>query len=199
MISGYVLVDRFIEARTDLFSLGNSALILELNNVVLYGPDTPTRHERYHGELQASEKYFYNRKEGDFGDFMEFYQRSLSRDVWSLGALVYLHLQARPQLFIEGNHRTGALLMSYLLLRAGKPPFVLNRRNVIPFFEVASAIGRHHKHSLSMLFRGRRLRRQLESVLKDAADTRHLLPANSKPGVQIAAENCAVCRSRSDG
>jgi hypothetical protein len=40
-------------------------------------------------------------------------------------AEVYIYILSEPQLFIAGNHRTGALVLSYILAREGRPPFVL--------------------------------------------------------------------------
>jgi Fic family protein len=49
---------------------------------------------------------------------------------------------SEPQVFIEGNDRTGALVMSYILAKAGQPPFVLSFANAKPYFESSAQIKR---------------------------------------------------------
>lgn len=175
MLYGYRLVDAFIAARIDLFALGNSRHILELNNLVLYGADNPHRTQRYADQLGASERYFYEQEEGGIGDLIDFYQRRHFRDVWHRAALLHVRILAQPQLFIEGNHRTGALLMSYLLVQDGKPPFVLTPNIAKPYFDPSASIGRLKKRSLAMRIKGPRLARYFVRLLKLNTDPTHLL------------------------
>ena len=53
---------------------------------------------------------------------------------------MYVRILSRPQLFIEGNQRTAALVMSYVVLRAGQPPFVLSARNAPDYFDPSTVI-----------------------------------------------------------
>jgi hypothetical protein len=46
----------------------------------------------------------------------------------------------QPQLFIEGNHRTGSLIASWINLWAGYPPFVLSEDNAVDYFAPSAAI-----------------------------------------------------------
>jgi hypothetical protein len=88
---------------------------------------------------------------------------------------------SKPQLFIEGNHRTGALVMSYILVREGQPPFVLAAAaNAATYFDLATAAQEVHKQSLSMLFRLPALRARLARVLAEAAEPRFLRPASRR-------------------
>jgi hypothetical protein len=45
-----------------------------------------------------------------------------------------------PQLYQEGNHRTGAPIASGILLQSGCPPFVLTRKNAIAYFNPSSGM-----------------------------------------------------------
>jgi len=51
------------------------------------------------------------------------------------------------------NHRSGALLVSYLLMRKGLPPFVLTVDNAESFFNPSSIIRKVSKHSAMALFK----------------------------------------------
>jgi DnaJ-class molecular chaperone len=53
---------------------------------------------------------------------------------------VYLRLLSNPQLFIEGNHRSGVLIMNLILVRAGLAPFILNSENAREYFDLSSEI-----------------------------------------------------------
>jgi Fic family protein len=83
---------------------------------------------------------------------------------------------SKPQLFIEGNHRTGALLMSYILVRDGLPPFVLSAESAAAYFDPSTAIRDVDKNSPAMIFRLSRVRERLATLLRERSDPHHLLP-----------------------
>jgi prophage maintenance system killer protein len=95
--------------------------------------------------------------------------------VWKRAAVVHLHIVSQPQLFVEGNHRTGALLMSYLLVRKGKPPFVLTVDNAKSYFNPSASIGKSNRHSISMFFRMQKLANHFARLLKEQANLTYLL------------------------
>jgi hypothetical protein len=53
---------------------------------------------------------------------------------------VYVGVLSQPQLYQEGNHRTGSLIASGILLQSGCPPFVLTRQNAVAYFNPSSEI-----------------------------------------------------------
>ena len=80
-----------------------------------------------------------------------------------------------PQLFIEGNHRTGVLVMSHILMSAGRPPVVLSVANARACFEASTALRNTHKNSPVALFRLPGIRRRLAALLQDPDDWSNLL------------------------
>jgi hypothetical protein len=80
-----------------------------------------------------------------------------------------------PQLFIEGNLRTGALVMSYVLIRDGRPPFVLSVANAGVYFEPSTLIRRLYKRTPASLLRAPGMRRRLAGLLQVHADPRYPL------------------------
>jgi hypothetical protein len=87
-----------------------------------------------------------------------------------------VRIVSKAQLFIEGNHRSGALVVSYLLVHEGQPPFVLAPDSAAAYFEAATAAQDVHKQSLAMVVRLRGLRGRLARVLASDADPRFLRP-----------------------
>lgn len=176
MMAGYGFVDDALAGRLDLFALGNSKWLLELNTLVLCGGDEGKRAE-FAGHIASSERRFYEQKGGGVGALMEWLKWHQGDDVWRRAAGAYVFVLSRPELYIEGNHRTGALLMSYMLAREGQPPFVLSVHNARAYFEPSTLVKETRNHSLSMLIRLPRLRLRLAKLLEQTAGARHLLPA----------------------
>ena len=124
MIAGYELVDTLIAQQLDLFAMGNLKLFLEMNAVVLCGSGQRERAQAA-PHLAATEQRFYEQEGGGIRDIVEWYTLHRNESPWKRAAGVYVRMLSEPELFIEGNHRTGALVMSYILAREGRPPFVL--------------------------------------------------------------------------
>lgn len=176
MLEGYAFVDRLLADRVDLLEMGRSGLLVELNHLVLCGGDADER-RRAHRHVQATEAAFYDDGRGGIGDIMSWYERNRGGTAWRRAAGVNVRMLSEPQLFLEGNHRTGALVMSYLLAREGCPPFVLTVANAEAYF-APSTLGRlTKKTSLLALWRLPRLTTAFARYLEDVADPSLLEPA----------------------
>jgi len=174
MMAGYGSIDRLVADGIDVLAVGNSRHLLELNRLVLCG--RPDEGEGgYAAHLAATERRFYEERHGGIADLVEWSQIHAGDPVWTRASGVYTRILSKPQLFIEGNHRTGALVMSYVLLRAGEPPFVLSVENAAPYFDLSTAIGTTDRHAAAALFTMPRLRRQLTALLLQHSDRRYLL------------------------
>ena len=165
MLKGYALVDRFVTDRTDMFAMGQLSHWLQLNAVALCG-DRADASERYRGLLQATETRFYEERDGGIRDVMDWYALNQNKSVWYKAAGVYNRILSEPQLFIEGNHRTGALIISYILVREGQPPFVLTENNAQGFFDPSSVIRKVKKRNLIEQLKFRRLTRAFSDFLE---------------------------------
>jgi len=176
MVSGYALVDGLVAAGVDLFAMGNLKYLLELNATVLCGTDPESRAE-YVRHRQTTEDRFYDERDGGIQDLMEWYELHAQDSAWMRAAGVYVRLLSRPQLFVEGNHRTGALAMSYILLREHEPPFVLSPANAAAYFDPGLVIRDTEKQGLAMLFRSPGVIKRLAGFLVEHADRAYLLPA----------------------
>lgn len=174
MMAGYRSVDRAITDGIDLFAMGHLKHLLELNALVLCGTDTA---ERLNADvhLRATERRFYEQEEGGIRDIVEWCDLHRGESVWKRAAGVYIRILSEPQLFIEGNHRTGALIMSYLLAREGRPPFVLSVDNARAYFDPSSLVKKIKKRSIRMLFKLPGLKQALADLLHDGADRHYLV------------------------
>ena len=174
MVAGYAFVDTLVADGVDLFALGSSKYLLELNALVLCGT-SPTRRQAYARHLEATEQRFYEERQGGIEDLVEWYARHDDESVWSRAAGAYTRILSKPQLFIEGNHRVGALVMSYILVRDGEPPFVLSVENAGAYFDPSTVIRNTAKNSAARLFRLPGIRKRLAALLREHADRRYLL------------------------
>ena len=175
LMAGYAYIDSLLAADIDALARGNSRLLLELNCLVLWGrrelgPDT----ER--DPFDETERRFYDdRRPGGARSLMNYLADHDGDGVWKRAAGTYIHILSEPQLFIEGNHRTGALIMSQILVRAGQPPFVLTPSNAKAYFDPSSLLKGYRKHSLRGMLEMARLRNRFEELIHDEADARFLL------------------------
>jgi hypothetical protein len=174
MVAGYRRVDDCLAKGIDLFRMGKSERLLELNRIVLCG-EGGRPHECSVKQLKITEQHFYEADGGGIGSLMEWLELHQHLSVWRRAAGVFTRVLSQPQLYLEGNHRTGALLMGYLLAREGLPPFVLTVDNARHFFEPASLIKKRKKHGLDNLLRLPKLVKRLARLLEDQADNGYLL------------------------
>ncbi|MDQ7832706.1 MAG: hypothetical protein RDU30_13305 [Desulfovibrionaceae bacterium] len=140
LLAGYAYVDQLLEEGVDLFSLKGSDHILELNHIVLCGLDERVRLE-FGSHILETRKRF---SQG-IGQILSWYERKKSKSPYKRAAGVYVLGVSQPQLFLEGNHRTGSLVASYILVKDGKPPFVLTRENALAYFNPSTLIKYKHK------------------------------------------------------
>jgi len=173
-MAGYRFVDRLLAQSIDLFAMGNSNLFLEINALVLFGSNEAARAGAAF-QRAATEQRFYDQEGGGIRDVVEWYDLHRANSVWRRAAGVYISILSEPQLFIEGNHRTGALVMSYILAREGRPPFVLTADNAQAYLDPSSLITETRKHSLAALFRIPKIKRYFANFLKEQADQKYLI------------------------
>jgi prophage maintenance system killer protein len=174
MLAGYASVDALVASGIDLFALGSSRHLLELNTLVLCGT-SPARRATYARHIAATEQRFYDERHGGVRDLVEWQAQHKDESPWTLAAGAHVQILSKPQLFIEGNHRTGALVMSYLLVRDGEPPFVLTLENAPAYFDIFRTLRDTDKNSPTMLFRLLGARKRLGALLREQSDRHYLL------------------------
>lgn len=174
LVEGYRFVDQLLARGVDLMAKGNSSLLLEINTLVLCGPD-PKKRADFNFHIRQNTEYFYSNQQGDIGSLMEWSELHSSDNIWKKAAGLYIHIMSRPQLFFEGNHRSAILIVSFILGREGYPPFVLTPNNAKPLFDQSKRLSDLRKSSLRAMIQFPRLRNQLATTFKETLEQRHLL------------------------
>lgn len=173
MMAGYRAIDEFVATDTDLLAVGSSRHRLDLNEIVLCGPDWEARHQST-DHVKANETYFYDDAIGGVGDIVEWYSRHNDESVRRRAVGIYVRILGEPQLYMEGNHRTGAIIMSYVLLRGGQPPFVVTSQCAEMYFWMSAQIKKNRKYGIISFFKLLKIRRRFASFLRDYADFSYL-------------------------
>lgn len=183
MMAAYAYVDHAIAEGIDFLAPGNARHLLELNALVLCGTDPAER--AYNAKhLKATEEHFYDDNRGGIRDIVEWYALHREESVWKRAAGTYVRVLSEPQLFIEGNHRTGAVMMSYLLVREGRPPFVLTVDNAKGYFDPSTLITKTKKSGLAMMYRMPGIKKRFAAFLEDQATCGFLLNADCSGGAE---------------
>jgi hypothetical protein len=139
LMEAYRHLNGLLEKGVEPFSPEGISEILELNNIVHYGFSSQLRLE-YNQAIQAtSEKFNLN-----ITPIEKWYRKHMKGEPHPLkvAAEVYVAVLGFPQLFIEGNHRTGNLISNWISMYYGKPPFVLSPKNAVAYFKPSKEIKR---------------------------------------------------------
>jgi hypothetical protein len=177
MVAGYQLVNGYLAQNLDLFSIGHSKALLEINLTVLYGPCESKERTQHWIQTRNIESHFYEVPHGGIESFVEFSQRLSAKNPIHQAAEIYIQTLLQPQLFIEGNHRTGTLLMSYILQRHGYPPFVLSPDNAYTYFH-STDISRYRRNSVWLYFKRNTLVKRMTDLITSSfhqPQTRHVI------------------------
>ena len=174
LLSAYAYANELLDAGIDLLARGNSRYMLHVNGLVLWGErDVDVRARE--AQLHETERHFYDdASPGGVRALMNYVADHDDENVWLLCAGVYVHMLTEPQLFIEGNHRTAAVIVSQWLVRAGKPPMVLTQHNSKAYFNLSSRLTGCRKRSLRAALDIPKLRRRFARFLEDEGDSRFL-------------------------
>lgn len=174
LLEAYAYVDSLIRTGANPFAPGSSQCLLDINRLVLCG-SSEARRQHYASHLEATERHFFEAREGGVRDLVEWIADHGRTDLWERAAGVYIRILSKPQLFLEGNHRSGALVVSYMLGQAGLPPFVLSPENAPTYFDPSSQITNTSKSGLGMLLRMPAIRKRFAAFLKSESQPGFLL------------------------
>uniref|UniRef100_I2PYF9 Fido domain-containing protein n=1 Tax=Desulfovibrio sp. U5L TaxID=596152 RepID=I2PYF9_9BACT len=166
LLEGYAYVDQLLEDRVEVFSPSGFDHILELNHLVLCGSNARVRLE-YGPHLLETRHRFAD----GIDEIADWYERKRHKSATRRAAGVYVLSVSQPQLFLEGNHRTGTLVASYILVQEGLPPFVLTPKNAVAYFNPSTLIKYRHKEKfLDRQYYLKKYRRGLQEFLEETLD-----------------------------
>jgi hypothetical protein len=118
MLSAYAYLNQLLEQGIAPHSDASLEHLLLLNERVHYGTDAGLR-AQYRAAIAATVAKF-NRNIEPILDWHERHMRH-GNNPYKLAAETYVSIVGQPQLFVEGNHRSGALIASWINLYAGLP------------------------------------------------------------------------------
>ena len=165
MMCGYALVDEALAKKVDLFELQNAKYFLQMNHLVLCGIDSETRME-HKKHISETENQFYNQDKCNIFDIIGWNKKHRKDSAWKRASGVYIFILSQPQLYLEGNHRTGALIMSYILGKEGKAPFVLSKENAKEYFDPSTVVKCTNKNMIMHLIKLPKIKEKFAGFLK---------------------------------
>jgi len=164
MIAAYEFLDAMVAQDLDLFSRNGLEALLQLNHIVLLGKGYDATVFGRH-IAATRDQFFVN-----FRDYVKpirrWYHKHQTENPYKVASQVYVGVLSQPQLFQEGNHRTGALIASGILLQNDCPPFVLTRQNAIAYFNPSSEIKFTDKRTVRGKLRLPKYQRAFRDFLK---------------------------------
>jgi hypothetical protein len=137
MMSAYRYLDTLLAQQIMPFSKESIEHMLVLNERVHYGTDQQFMTE-YTKAMKATAEKFYQH----IGPIKNWYEQHTKRGDHPLkiAAEIYVSILGYPQLYIEGNHRTGSLIANWITIYNGFPPFILSVDNAIDYFAPSAEI-----------------------------------------------------------
>ena len=112
--------------------------LLQLNRLVLLGRGYDLRVFDRH--IAVTRRQFFDNFRRYVKPIRRWYRKHETENPYKVASQVYVGVLSQPQLYQEGNHRTGSLIASGILLQSGCPPFVLSRQNAVAYFNPSSEI-----------------------------------------------------------
>jgi len=169
MVAAYAYLNTLLEQ--GIYPLDRSQLnhLLELNHIVLCGPDISARKD-YQEHIKATTDRFYDQQDFSISHVREWAEKHKSDSPWKQAAGVYVMMVSQPQLFIEGNNRTGALVISQILVHYGKPPFVLTVDNAKGYFDPATLAKQTNKDVFGKLYKLPKIKKNFAKFLQNQAN-----------------------------
>jgi len=141
IIRGYEHVNGILRKKTDITPND----LIELNMLCLYGACTKDLRDPKKNTnmlLEYSSAVEVNRKKfsAHISPVWKYYERNKGADPFNLASGIYILMVSCPQLFVEGNQRTGSLMMAFILASRGRKPFVLDSYNAAKFLNLSEKI-----------------------------------------------------------
>ena len=164
LIAAYEFLDAMVRDELDLFSDKGLEAMLQLNHLVLLGEGYDSVAFKKH--ISVTRQRFFGRFKKYVKPIQHWYRKHDSDNPYKVASQVYVGVLSQPQLFQEGNHRTGSLIASGILLQEGLPPFVLTRRNAVAYFNPSSRIKFTDKRTIRGRLRPPKYRRDFRDFLE---------------------------------
>ncbi len=177
ILQSYTFLNSLLRLNMDLFTPAGLYNLLELNHIVLCGTDQQTRLD-YYSHLNETRKGFIKKilpiKEWVL-------EKKNEKDPFKIATGYYSRALSQPQLFIEGNHRTGNIILNYLLVSAATPPYIISAQTALQYLDLSSDIKYTNKeNSLQSAWMMPGHRKRFQEFLKNNVSEGFLQGVGSK-------------------
>lgn len=136
ILAAYRYMNELLQSGINIFDRSGLHSLLELNHLVLCGNDSKKRLE-YHEYILETRTRFQN----NIPKILKFYEKNKSSlTPAELAVHIYSRSLSQPQLFIEGNHRTGNVMINFILISSGAPVFIIDPENAFDYLELSADI-----------------------------------------------------------
>ncbi len=136
IVEAYDFLNSLLVRKMDLFTPVGLHALLELNHIVLCGTDRDTR-AQYYQHLQETRNSFLSR----IKPIKEWVlKKRKEKDACALATGFYSRQLSRPQLFLEGNHRTGNIILNYLLISKQSAPYIVSVDDAHTYLDISGDI-----------------------------------------------------------
>ncbi|MCG8570359.1 MAG: hypothetical protein MJB14_09490 [Spirochaetes bacterium] len=171
IVEAYRFLNQLLRSNIKIFSKAGLYSLLEFNHIVLCGANFKKKYE-YHSHIMATRTKY----QKNIVHLFKWYQNEEnSLKGYKLASGFYFRQLSQPQLFIEGNHRTGNLLMNYILLSQNKLPFIIDQHTAHNYFELSGAIKFSDKlNMLDKYFKLPGLGKELSKFLKNNSSDKYI-------------------------
>jgi len=171
IVESYVFLNDLLAKDIDLFTPAGLHSLLEMNHIVLCGIDPDQRLSYYHHITETRTRFVSRIK-----PIRKWVVKNMDKsNPWKLATGFYAMILSQPQLFIEGNHRTGNTLLNYLLVSKGVPPYIVTPETAVEYLNVSGDIKFTDKdNTIESALNLPSHRKRFIKLLKDRTDDRFL-------------------------
>lgn len=139
MMIAFEYIDYLLAANEEPFSLESIHHLLELNNRVHYGLSPQVR-EEYSSSMELTATQFYQQIDFIANWYNSHKDKKKKEKILRLPPEIYVSVLSFPQLYVNGNHRSGSLIANWISMYYGQAPFVLSVENALAYFEPSAHI-----------------------------------------------------------
>lgn len=171
IVEAYVFLNGLLQKGMNLFTPAGMHSLLEMNHIVLCGSDPDQRMNYYHHITETRARFMKRIK--PIRTWVE--KNEKKSNPYKLVAGFYMQILSQPQLFIEGNHRTGNILVNYLLVSKGLPPYIITPDTAKEYLDISGDIKFTDKdNSIENTIKMPGQKKKFISLLKEHSETRFL-------------------------
>ena len=173
ILEAYTFLNFLLERGSDLFTPAGLHSLLEMNHIVLCGSGPENRQDFYQ-HLAETRKNFQRR----IKPIASWVLANRNGDKpYRLATGFYTRMLSRPQLFLEGNHRTGNIILNYLLVSKGKAPYIVSAETAKEYLDLSGNIKfTNNSSAMETAFMMPAHAKRFRAFLKEQGSDRFLVP-----------------------